>query len=164
MQDPVFGEIDYDRQLRAWQGVCQLKLVPGEETRLAIHSEGVVPDAGQQKVYQDFCNRWDTLKPRLEKTIFGYHKGYLRWINTFILPFFSLIMKLMGQEVGDGNDKTVDHPHEVWKLLGLPVIEIPHQEPGHQTLALLFECEWEPEHGFMVLLQDWEVKYRGIQG
>jgi len=101
-----------------------------------------------------------SLRPVIAKSTYRYY----RWNRIFIFPFVRLFARLVyGAQDLDSYYKSASNPEQIWELLSYPSIEIPEQQAGSQSVAFLFECDWDEEHGFMVVLTDWRVSYRGLQ-
>lgn len=160
MDDPVFGQLRYDRELKAWQGQSKLKIT-GEQTALAIHSDGPPPTDNQQEIYRELCARYDDLKPLIAKALFRYY----RWNRRFIFSIIRMVMWICyGERNIDAHYKHAKRSDEIWDLLSLPSIEIPIDSPEGQVVAFLFECDWDEEHGMIVVLTDWRITHCSIQG
>lgn len=163
MEDHVFGHLRYDRSLKAWQGASELRLTD-EQTVLAIHSDGPTPTQNQRNTYTDLETNFDSYRSTIEREAFRYQRKYTRWIQLFILPIYSVIHRLTtGEAISEEVLLTATQPRDVWRLLAVPAIEIPVDNNDARTVAFLFECEWNPNDGFIIVMTNGKMAFVGSQ-
>jgi hypothetical protein len=135
IQDPVFGELEYDN---GWQGAA---FVPFLNTHfeLTLNSDLHHPPGEEERsTWQTFLARQEQLKTTVTTALFDYYNRHLEDLR---MPF-------------DTDEEaefapTLTEPEAIWTLLKPTKwlwIELGHDNE-HSAISIEFNPRWDEEHG-----------------
>lgn len=82
----------------------------------------------------------------------------------FILPVYFVLHRLTTGENLSGDFVSIaKQPSDIWRFLAVPAIEIPEDYEDTSTVAFLFECDWNPNDGFIIVIANRKVVFVGSQ-
>lgn len=160
MKHELFGDIQYDKRVQEWTGSVDLRLFAmfglhrnADETGQQARQEGKLP-----LIIQD----WEETGPTpqqamafrylLDHQVDVFHaalgalfESYKEYTSSPISPFWEWIGRKLGV-------KPIESPEELAASATFTELQIAHDsKDGFAYLLLCVDCDWEPEHGMMVV-------------
>jgi hypothetical protein len=124
------------------------------EAELVVRAEETGPEGWQRRIFDEFLKRQSELKQPVYEAVLRYYEHVApsyreqyesREEGLRVVPLVNTV---------EGIRRTLTPPYRIY---------IGDVYPEGEELGILFECEWEYEHGVGVLLRHWEIVEVGTQ-
>lgn len=140
LQDPVFGEIDYDKMAGCWIG--QIRFSPLDtETELHIDGSPEGPTEAHRQAWTIINEQFDRVREAIADELLDYWRDFC----------------------SDELDPPVNDD-EVWKYVRLQTLSLDDvSDPENPSFELCLDVDFNP-HLFLPRIENWRVEGMSVEG